>query len=97
MRPQHAHSHFSPSNQKLSDNFKLALGQPFCKYIGLLLVRADVSSNNPLRLPQMGSKEVVLQTQIFFPGGHLGHIDHAQATLIVFKNVGADKAVRDEG
>ena len=64
-----------PSNQKLPDGLQLRLGQSLREDVGLLLFGVDVPSNNAFVFSNLASEEVILQSQIFVAGGHLGDID----------------------
>ncbi len=82
-----------PSDQELPDGLELRLGQSLGENVGLLLFGIDVPSNNAFVLPNLASEEVVLQSQILVVWGHLGDIDQRQASLVVLKDGGADRAL----
>ena len=55
----------SPANEELPDMPKLFSWKSFGENVGLLFRRLDVLGDDPVGLANVGSKEVILQRQIF--------------------------------
>jgi hypothetical protein len=66
---------------------------PFCKDVGTLFLSGDIDCYNAFVFPNVRPEEMVLEGKVFVAGQHLGYLDKGEATLIVFKDNVANKAV----
>ena len=68
----------------------------FGENIGFLFQGGNVPGFNAMFGANVGAEEVVLESEVFVLGGHLGNIHQGQAALIVLKDSGANQAGVEE-
>ena len=85
-----------PSHEQFSNHFELSRRKTLGENVGTLFQSGDVFRHDSLFFSNVGAEEMTLEGQILILGRHLGNIDEAEASLIVFKDCGTDKTLADE-